>query len=77
MWRRLYQTRFRDPLGYGFGPSRFSDPETGLVPPERFGVVYLGSSVKVCFVEAILRDRGRVGSERRAPRLAPAPGARE
>ena len=58
IWRRLYQTRFRDPLGYGFGPSRFSDPEVSLLPPERFGVVYLGSSVKVCFVEAILRDRG-------------------
>ena len=57
-WRRLYQSRFPDPLGYGFSPSRFSDPETTLVPPERFGVVYFGSSVKVCFVEAILRDRG-------------------
>src|SRR5260370_35069586 len=28
------------------------------MPPDRFGVVYLGSSVKVCFAEAILRDRG-------------------
>ncbi len=58
MWRRIYQSRFPDPLGHGFGPSRFSDPETGLVPPDRFGVIYLGSSLKVCFVETILRDRG-------------------
>jgi hypothetical protein len=57
-WRRLYQSRFPNPLGYGFSPSRFSDPATTLVPPERFGVVYFGSSIKVCFVEAILRDRG-------------------
>ena len=58
MWRRLYQSRFPNPLGYGFSPSRFSDPETSLIPPERFGVIYFGSSIKVCFVEAILRDRG-------------------
>ena len=51
-------SRHPDPLGYGFGPSRFSDPEIGLAPPARFAVVYFGSSVKVCFVEAILRDRG-------------------
>ena len=58
VWRRLYQTRFADPLGYGLGPSRFSDPETSFLPPARFGVVYFGSSVKVCCLEAILRDRG-------------------
>lgn len=57
-WRRLYQSRFPNPLGYGFSPSRFSDAETSLVQPERFGVVYFGSSIKVCFIEAILRDRG-------------------
>jgi hypothetical protein len=62
IWRRIYQSRFSDPFGYGFGPSRFSDPETTFVPPARFGVVYFGSSVKVCFAEAILRDRavGRI-----------------
>ncbi|OYU86398.1 MAG: hypothetical protein CFE29_28585 [Bradyrhizobiaceae bacterium PARB1] len=58
VWRRLYQNRFPNALGYGFSPSRFSDPETTLVFPERFGVVYFGNSIKVCFVEAILRDRG-------------------
>ena len=40
------------PLGWGPGLNRFSDP-TGKL----FGVVYLGSSLKVCFVETILRNR--------------------
>jgi hypothetical protein len=51
-WRRLYESRHPDPLGYGPGLSRFSDP-TG----KAFGLVYLGSSAKVAFVETILRDR--------------------
>lgn len=57
-WRRIYETRFPDPLGYGPGLSRFSDP-TG----KAFGLLYLGSSAKVAFVETILRDRadGRNG----------------
>jgi hypothetical protein len=53
IWRRIYETRHPDPLGFGPSRSRFSDP-TGRA----FGVVYLGSSVKVAFHEAILRDRG-------------------
>ena len=52
IWRRMYETRFPDPLGYGPGLSRFSDP-TG----KAFGLIYLGSSAKVAFVETILRDR--------------------
>jgi hypothetical protein len=28
------------------------------VPASRFGVLYLGSTLKVCFVEAVLRDQG-------------------
>jgi hypothetical protein len=51
-WRRMYETRFPDPLGYGPGLNRFSDP-TG----KAFGLIYLGSSAKVAFVETILRDR--------------------
>lgn len=51
VWRRIYETRFTDPLGWGPGLSRFSDP-TG----HAFGVVYLGSSAKVAFVETLLRD---------------------
>lgn len=55
-WRRLYPSSHADPLGFGFGRSRFSDPEIGA--GDRFGVVYFGSSLKVCFLEAILRDQG-------------------
>lgn len=51
IWRRMYASRFPDPLGWGPGLSRFSDP-TG----EGFGVVYLGASAKVAFVESLLRD---------------------
>lgn len=52
VWRRMYETRFPNPLGYGQGLSRFSD-NTG----HAFGLIYLGSSAKVCFVETIMRDR--------------------
>jgi hypothetical protein len=51
IWRRMYETRFPDPLGWGPGLSRFSDP-TGAA----FGVVYLASTAKAAFVETILRD---------------------
>jgi hypothetical protein len=51
-WRRMYETRYPNPLGYGPGLSRFSDP-TG----KAFGLIYLGSSAKIAFVETILRDR--------------------
>ncbi|WP_281024697.1 RES family NAD+ phosphorylase [Rhizobium jaguaris] len=61
-WYRLFQSRYPNPLGYGFGSSRFSDPEVTVSPPDRFGVVYFGSSIKVCFAEAILRERA-VGSK--------------
>ncbi len=47
----MYLTRHPDPLGWGPGLNRFSDP-TG----KAFGVVYLGSSAKVAFVETLLRD---------------------
>lgn len=53
---RIFPARFPDPLGFGKSPSRFSDPRR-RVPDNRFGVLYLGTSLKVCFVEAILRDR--------------------
>lgn len=51
VWRRIYETRFPNALGFGPGLNRFSDP-TG----RGFGVVYLGSSAKVAFVETLLRD---------------------
>ena len=52
---RIYQQRFPDPLGYGKTPSRFSDPSR-RIEAHRYGVLYLGSSLKVCFLEAVLRD---------------------
>lgn len=61
-YSRLYYKKFSDPLGYGKVPSRFSDPRR-RVPANRFGVLYLGQSLKVCFLEALLRDQrnGHVG----------------
>ncbi len=53
---RLYSSRHPDPLGVGKGPSRFSDPRRRK-PEGLFGVIYLGTSLKVCFVEGSLRDR--------------------
>jgi hypothetical protein len=53
---RIYLDRFTDPLGYGKTRSRFSDPRR-RVEANRFGVIYLGASLKVCFIEAVLRDR--------------------
>jgi RES domain-containing protein len=62
-WFRLYSSRYPDPLGFGFSPSRFSDPRVALPEKDRFGVIYFGSSLKVCFLERVLRDRrnGRLG----------------
>ncbi len=54
---RIYLGRYLDPLGYGKTLSRFSDPRR-RVPANRFGVLYLGSTLKVCVVEAVLRDEG-------------------
>jgi RES domain-containing protein len=53
---RIYWSIYPDPLGYGKSPSRFSDPRR-RVAANRFGVLYLGDSLKVCFLEAVLRDR--------------------
>lgn len=52
---RILMRRFTDGLGFGKNESRFSDPRN-LHAQERFGVLYVGTSLKVCFVEAILRD---------------------
>ena len=59
---RIYLARHPDPLGFGKTPSRFSDPRRRLTA-NRFGVVYLGETVKVCFLEAVLRDQrdGAIG----------------
>ena len=53
---RIFHRRYPDPLGFGKSPSRFGDPRRRQ-KEDRFGILYLGASLKVCFVEAILRDR--------------------
>jgi hypothetical protein len=53
---RIYLSAYPDPLGHGKTPSRFSDPRR-RAPGRRFGVLYLGETLKVCFLEAVLRDR--------------------
>lgn len=60
---RIYLSRYPDPLGFGKTPSRFSDPRRRLAS-NRFGVLYLGDTVKVCFLEAVLRDQrdGAIGN---------------
>ena len=57
---RIYLGHYPDPLGFGKTPSRFSDPRRRLAS-NRFGVLYLGDTVKVCFLEAVLPrlDAGR------------------
>jgi hypothetical protein len=53
---RIHSNAWPDPLGFGKSPSRFSDPRRRL-SADRFGVLYLGSTFKVCFVETLLRDQ--------------------
>lgn len=53
---RIYRATHPNPLGYGKSPSRFSDPSR-RAPSRRFGVLYLGETFKVCFLEAVLRDQ--------------------
>lgn len=53
---RIYASAYPDPLGFGKAPSRFSDPRRRDAA-RRYGVLYLGDTLKVCFLEAVLRDR--------------------
>jgi hypothetical protein len=53
---RIFLSRYPDPLGFGKTPSRFSD-QRRRIPASRFGVLYLGQTLKVCFLEAVLRDQ--------------------
>lgn len=59
---RVHLLAYPDPLSFVKNPTRFSDPRK-RIPANRFGVLYLGSSLKVCFLETILRDErdGLVG----------------
>jgi|GEM_PF-959842 len=43
-------------LGFGKGPSRFSDPRDHLAPERRFGVVYASKEPAACFLETLVRD---------------------
>jgi len=52
---RLYSNNYPDPLGVGFGNSRFSDPRP--LGSRVFKTLYLGESFQVCFAEVILRDQ--------------------
>jgi hypothetical protein len=53
---RIFMGRYSDPLAFGRTPSRFSDPRRRIAA-NRFGVLYLGQTLEVCFLEAVLRDR--------------------
>ncbi len=53
---RVYLGHHPEPLGFGKTPSRFSDPRRRIAA-NRFGVLYLGESLMVCFLEAVLRDQ--------------------
>ena len=52
---RIFFDRHMGPLGFGKTPSHFGDPRR-RIPSHRFGVLYLGEALKVCFLEAVLRD---------------------
>jgi hypothetical protein len=54
-WLRLYRSAFSDPLGFGKALSRFSPPREAA---ERYGVLYLTSSLKTAVAETVVRDRG-------------------
>jgi hypothetical protein len=56
VYGRISFARHSDPLAYGKSPTRFSDPRR-RIEKNRFGVLYLGETLKVCFLEAVLRDR--------------------
>jgi len=56
VYGRIHRKAFPDPIGFGKNATRFSDPRR-RIPENRFGVLYLGSTLKVCFVETILRDQ--------------------
>jgi hypothetical protein len=53
---RIYLTKYHSPFGCSKAPSRFSDPRRRVLR-NRFGVLYVGDTLKVCFLEAVLRDR--------------------
>ncbi len=55
VWHHIFQDRFPDPLGFGYGASRFSDPRKSAKAP--FGVYYVAGRFETAFLETIVRDR--------------------
>ena len=53
---RIFHARYPDPLAIGKTPSRFSGPRRRTAA-NRFGVLYFGSSLNVCFIESVVCDR--------------------
>ncbi len=53
---RIHRAAYPAPLGFGKNATRFSDPRR-RIEDNRVGVLYLGSTSKVCFLEAVLRDQ--------------------
>ena len=53
-WHHIFLGYHRDPLGFSFASSRFSDPRKS--PRQRFGVYYVGQTFEVAFLETIVRD---------------------
>jgi hypothetical protein len=50
----VFLDRYPDPLGYGFSPSRFSDPRRRVRRP--YGVWYAGATFEVTVLETLVRD---------------------
>ena len=53
---RIFLEYYPNALGFGKTPSRFSDPRKRITA-HRFGVLYLGQTIRVCFLEAVVRDQ--------------------
>lgn len=55
VWHHVFRDAFPDPLGFGYAPSRFSDPWTSA--KTCFGVYYAGGTFEAAFLETLVRDR--------------------
>jgi hypothetical protein len=54
VWHHIFLDKYPDPLGYGCGPSRFSDSRR--TSKDRFGVYYVGATFEGAFLETLVRD---------------------
>lgn len=53
---RAVRREHQGSLGFGKGPSRFSDPRDHFPPEDRFGVIYASREPAACFLETLVRD---------------------